>query len=417
MATNPLFGMSLLEAQQKQFADSQKQFAALAAASSKGNNNPAAYGFSLLGAAIGNALGGGRPDSPEVAKAKNIQKAKDDALRSLQDEYEGAVQPQEVTSKAVNTLAQQYPEIQARFRKQQQADRTDALIQKAANGEIDPNDLPAVSKALLQSGDLGGALKVSQYLKTQAVNEFKAKTDRVKALKTKSVVKNVTLPDGSVKAARITTEGKVLLSDGKGGLRLAPEGTILAPTQTETKDITIKDKAIKDLAEVGTALEQADDLTKTFKRGYGGFVFDFVGKGVREIQKRTGASSEAIAWWRDYDIQQNEIRHRLFGSALTKTEGSAFDKISVHSGLDDDIIIANIAARRALAIKAARKLVNAQIAKGVPEAQAKAALGVTSWDLTQGATEAPQGATAQGATEAPKGASAQERARNFLGGE
>ena len=64
-------------------------------------------------------------------------------------------------------------------------------------------------------------------------------------------------------------------------------------------------------------------------------------------------------WWQNYNDQKNLVRNELFGSALTESEGIAFDKANVTEGMAPEVIKTRLAQQQAAATRAYNKIVEA----------------------------------------------------------
>jgi hypothetical protein len=97
--------------------------------------------------------------------------------------------------------------------------------------------------------------------------------------------------------------------------------------------------------------------------------------------------SQGASWWADYQRSKNIIRNDLFGSALTKTEQSEFEKADVNPGMDPGQIKANLDRQKTIVGVGLRRKANALITAGYDPAVIAAAYGLDLREL---------GVTAQG---------------------
>ena len=148
-----------------------------------------------------------------------------------------------------------------------------------------------------------------------------------------------------------------------------------------TKEHKLSDKAILDLQGTSDSLDSWNKLETEFDNSYGGWGASFVGDAIGFFQKRVGKDSGHAAWWQGYETQKNKMRHELFGSALTKTEYDAFQRLTVHPGMSPEFIKKNLGEQKRIAKAAASKLAKSQLAKGVPENQIRGAIGEFAWSL------------------------------------
>lgn len=140
--------------------------------------------------------------------------------------------------------------------------------------------------------------------------------------------------------------------------------------------------AIKELGEKGEAATNFIRLSGTFKDEFGGKGSAIVGDAQNLIGRNLGmGKSEQADWWQDYQMQKNLIRNKLFGSALTASEASEFDKAAITPGMKPDIIRLNLARQKAAAVRAAKKLASAYKTGGYNEQQIFEALGISQEEL------------------------------------
>ena len=142
---------------------------------------------------------------------------------------------------------------------------------------------------------------------------------------------------------------------------------------------------INDLASAGTGVSDLGRLSETWDDEYGGFGVGWWGDFNNWLGRNAPAASEGdrgrATWWQDYQGYKNKVRHDLFGSALTATERTEFDKAIINPGMSPEAIKANLELQRNAAERAAQKLANAYLAQGYPPEQIEAAIGVPLADL------------------------------------
>lgn len=96
-------------------------------------------------------------------------------------------------------------------------------------------------------------------------------------------------------------------------------------------------------ADIGTNLV---DMTGSFQDKYAG---NTITGGLETLAGRIGGERVGLAdegqadWWQQYDRQKNEVRNALFGSALTPSEQTAFEKADINPRMDPKRIRANLA--------------------------------------------------------------------------
>lgn len=168
---------------------------------------------------------------------------------------------------------------------------------------------------------------------------------------------------------------------------------------TRPKPKDLPSGVVKDMGEKGGTLEDFTRLDTGFKDEYGGFKTEFAGEAANTIARNTGlGNAERATWWQDYQNQKNIVRNKLFGSALTATEKSEFDKANIHPGMTPGTIKSNLARQHDAARRAAAKLVNTYVKMGYSQDQIEAATGMPMADLQAPAKPAakPEPAAAKG---------------------
>lgn len=139
-----------------------------------------------------------------------------------------------------------------------------------------------------------------------------------------------------IEAARVLAEAKVKATEKK-------KTAFRPPTQTQ----------IKDFEDTAFDTGKAVDMLKAFKPSYGN-VETILGKkykGVpilgtlsnwlsRTAPIATDEEREAKAeWWADYGkLLELPERHALFGSALSRTEGTSWDKVTINPNMEPEQI-------------------------------------------------------------------------------
>jgi hypothetical protein len=174
----------------------------------------------------------------------------------------------------------------------------------------------------------------------------------------------------------------------EGGQRVEAPEDAFDVTYRVDKQPKLSLPDIKELGKRSATVDKYVDLTNSFQDDFGGYKFEFAGDIVNVSKKIFGDESGQAIWWQSHDTLKNELRHELFGSALTQTEAKNFDKITVHPGQHPDVIRENLSKQMNIAKSAAMKLINAQRAKGIPDSQVKAAVGPVAWSFVDDAAPA-----------------------------
>lgn len=137
--------------------------------------------------------------------------------------------------------------------------------------------------------------------------------------------------------------------------------------------------AIKMLSDAGATAQDFERLRGDFKPEYGGKVIG--GEWRNYLGRIFGDASGGAQWWQDFDVRQNQIRHALFGSALTETEKADFNKITITPNMSPDEISKNLDRQQALANRAALKLGKSYSASNFDQEAIEGALGMSLGDL------------------------------------
>lgn len=83
-------------------------------------------------------------------------------------------------------------------------------------------------------------------------------------------------------------------------------------------------------AAAGTT-DQVLNLTSRFNDNFVGYGADFVGNAALGVERRMGGG-DRVDWWADYNNMNNAVRHNLFGSALTATEQTQWERSTITPG-------------------------------------------------------------------------------------
>lgn len=174
-----------------------------------------------------------------------------------------------------------------------------------------------------------------------------------------------------------------------GSLEYIPGGptdpAVKAASAPPPKPKAMSRPTINDLSGAGTGVTDLGRLSETWKDAYGGFGTAWWGDvnnwAGRNMPGAAPQDRERATWWQDYQGYKNMVRHTLFGSALTATEKTEFEKAVINPGMSPEAIRANLELQRSAAERAAKKLANAYLSQGYPPEQIEAALGVPLAEL------------------------------------
>lgn len=123
-------------------------------------------------------------------------------------------------------------------------------------------------------------------------------------------------------------------------------------------------KAISDLTSKADIRDTIERLGKTFQPEYAGNMIGILGRAENLLGRVGIGDGNQSQWWQDYDGWANEVRHSMFGSALTKTEEAAFDRAMIGPGMNPEQVSANLGRQLAITNKALDRLSNTYKAGG-----------------------------------------------------
>lgn len=159
------------------------------------------------------------------------------------------------------------------------------------------------------------------------------------------------------------------------GYRMSSDGTKLEAIPGGPADLgkALPGPAVKELGGAGTAVENTRRLAGSFKEDFGGKTI--LGNLSNTYGRIFGDDTGQAQWWQDMDTLQNQTRHELFGSALTKTELAAWEKTSITPRMEPKQIQENLRRRQDIEARAASKLARAYTAAGYNKEQIRELLG------------------------------------------
>lgn len=202
-----------------------------------------------------------------------------------------------------------------------------------------------------------------------------------------SRVRNTRSPDSMASEAtqryvHSTPSATAVLNSQQGkippGYRVSADGTRLEAIPGGPSDIgkALPGPAVKELGGAGASVENTQRLQGSFKDDFGGKVI--LGDMSNTMGRIFGDDTGQAQWWQDMDQQQNQTRHELFGSALTKTELAAWEKTAVTPNMDAKQIRENLGRRSEIEARAASKVARAYQSAGYNKDQIRELLGTAS---------------------------------------
>lgn len=140
--------------------------------------------------------------------------------------------------------------------------------------------------------------------------------------------------------------------------RLARVAALAASKDSREKPLPTQ--AVKILDERTGLADQMSDLNDRFKPEYAGHTLaGGLGNTVGELTGGAlGANPDQVEWWKSYQNWVNDVRKKLFGSALTATEKGEFTKAIITPRTDPKIAADFLAEQKRLADKALARETN-----------------------------------------------------------
>lgn len=162
-----------------------------------------------------------------------------------------------------------------------------------------------------------------------------------------------------------------------------------ADTPVATRDQRISVNDVTKMAEEGGKAAQIAGFRSTFKNDYGGDIFEAVGD-LKNVAGRVSpwASKDAkqrSEWWQNYQSYKNIVRNDQFGSALTKTEKTEFDKADINPGMQPDVIARNLKRQQDIVDASIKRKADALIQAGYSRDAVYKAYGINP-GVTAGTT-------------------------------
>lgn len=145
------------------------------------------------------------------------------------------------------------------------------------------------------------------------------------------------------------------------------------------RNMSISD--ITKLSEEGGKFANISGFGETFKDDYAGHTI--MGEGANVAGRYLPESvvgkttKEGAEWWQSYDRYKNLVRNELFGSALTATEKSAFEKADINPRMDAATVKTNLKKQREVVENGLKRKANAMIEAGYKPDAIASAYGVS----------------------------------------
>lgn len=162
--------------------------------------------------------------------------------------------------------------------------------------------------------------------------------------------------------ATVMRDGKPTVIDARTGQAIGeapPKGSGDGPNGK-----SLPPNVITKIAETSNTYDEFSGLLDGFKDTYGGYKVRAAGDIANAWKRNVGSDDGQADWWQRYQMQQNEVRNRLFGSALTATEKSEFDKAMINPGMTPESIKTNLGRQLETMKKAEAKIYKAYLSGG-----------------------------------------------------
>lgn len=178
----------------------------------------------------------------------------------------------------------------------------------------------------------------------------------------------------------ITIPSSITVGQGKGGKAV----NTVPPTSGGRKPLDAGTE--KDLTQMGDLKSLQDNVIKNFKDDYVGFTVPGTGHLAFEAGRRGLDQYKGMAeWWQNYSNWTNQVRHTLYGSALTKNEQEAFEKSIVGYSDNKDVAKVNFEKQQKIVNSAlARRLKSVEVS-GQNSKQAEALVNTPEVKAAPGA--------------------------------
>jgi hypothetical protein len=159
------------------------------------------------------------------------------------------------------------------------------------------------------------------------------------------------------------------------GYRFKSDGQTLEPIPggPASTGRALPPTAMNDLAAKAEIVDTTQRLVDTFKEGYGGKTI--LGEASNTMGRVLGDDTGQAQWWQDYQLHQNVVRNKLFGSALTPTEAKQWERAAVNPRMDEGEIKKNLARRAELERKGFERMMGGYTKGGYNVEQIEAVTG------------------------------------------
>ena len=126
------------------------------------------------------------------------------------------------------------------------------------------------------------------------------------------------------------------------------------------------------------AYARLDKAIKSYDPNFSGTVLDFPGEAENTIQRRISGkfgTPDQAKFWQEMHLLDMMVRNKYFGASLTPAEKASYGETTITPGMQPEISMQNLIARRDLLGEGIQRRVNSLRAGGYNPAQINASLG------------------------------------------
>lgn len=174
---------------------------------------------------------------------------------------------------------------------------------------------------------------------------------------------------------------------------------VLSPTEKKKSlrrlmgfDKPLNEKQRSGLSQAGTELQAYKRYLETFRPEFAGAKIRKLGEMESELERRglgMGIMSKGQGeWWRDYQKTRNQLRHSLFGSAMTEAESREWDKQDVNVSQDPGYVKNALTKELKIMVSAAKRSARSMIDSGFDRDSIESALGPDAMAVIRSLTPA-----------------------------
>jgi len=180
-------------------------------------------------------------------------------------------------------------------------------------------------------------------------------------------------------------------ADGEGVIQMDSETGEhrILPVKMGQKAKPLPTTAGNKLEKYGQTHATVSSLGSEFKDEYSGYGLKGVGDSANWAARQLGIGNEKAAnWWQQHARYTNEVRHGLFGAALTGHESSEWEKSDVNPGTQPSVVKENLARQKEIVLGAMGRKALSLKEDGYNPKAIEAQMGVSFATLEKAAKQA-----------------------------